>query len=310
MKHALIKAIDETLARDPNVFFLTADLGYMAFEDLLARYPRRFLNVGVAEANMIGVAGGLARAGKTVFCYSMIPFVTMRCLEQTRIHLGIGKLNVKLIGVGAGFTYGVQGSTHHAIEDIGMMRAIPNMTVLHPGDAVETWSCVTAAATLPGPVYIRLGWPTHTFEREALGPLPVGQLLKIREGRAGAGLVIATGSVLGDCHKAIHALGPTANDWSLYSAPTIKPFDEPAFLALATRHQRLVVVESNVAQGGFGEYLGAVLARSGTRLPFATMAIPDEYFRVAGSKEQLEDLAQISAAAVAGRLRELHGAAN
>ena len=138
MRTTFVNTLLELAEKDDRIFLLTPDMGYSVLEPFRTKFPNRFLNTGIAEQNTIGVAAGLAMSGKIVYVYSIIPFVTMRCFEQIRLDLAYNNTNVKLIGVGAGFTYGPLGASHHAIEDIAIMRSIPNMTVLCPGDPIET----------------------------------------------------------------------------------------------------------------------------------------------------------------------------
>ena len=147
----------ELARQDERVFLLTADMGYSVLETFRDEFPDRFLNTGIAEQNTISIAAGLASRGKIVFVYSIIPFVTMRCFEQVRLDLAYNNSNVKIVGVGAGFTYGSLGSSHHALEDIAIMRSLPNMTVLCPGDPIEARELIKQSYELMGPVYIRLG---------------------------------------------------------------------------------------------------------------------------------------------------------
>ena len=138
MRTTFVKTLIELARKDDRIFLLTPDMGYSVLESFRDEFPDRFLNTGIAEQNTIGVAAGLALTGKIVYVYSIIPFVTMRCYEQVRLDLAYNNTNVKLIGIGAGLTYGSLGPSHHAVEDIAIMRSIPNMTVLCPGDPIET----------------------------------------------------------------------------------------------------------------------------------------------------------------------------
>ena len=157
MRTAVIEKIHELMSKHDDVYFLTADLGYSVLEGLEADFPKRFLNVGVAEQNMIGIAAGLALNGKVPFVYSIIPFVTLRCLEQIRDDICYHNLNVNIIGVGTGLSYGILGSTHFALEDIGIMRSLANMTVISPTDAIEASLATEAVYYYKKPVYMRIG---------------------------------------------------------------------------------------------------------------------------------------------------------
>src|SRR5262249_13809462 len=138
MRAAFIKTLYELAERDERVWLLTGDLGFTVLEDFARRFPERYLNVGVAEQNMTGVAAGLARCGKVVFTYSIANFPTLRCLEQIRNDVCYHEANVKVVSVGGGFAYGAAGYTHHGVEDLGALRLLPGMTVVAPGDPVET----------------------------------------------------------------------------------------------------------------------------------------------------------------------------
>ena len=155
MRNAFIRGLTALAERDDRVVFLTGDLGYKLFDNFAERFPGRFLNAGVAEQNMVGVAAGLALEGFRPFVYSIATFATLRCLEQIRDDVCYNGLAVTVVGVGGGFSYGANGPTHHATEDLAVMRALPNMTVVAPGDPVEA---ELAVAALPdAPSYLRLG---------------------------------------------------------------------------------------------------------------------------------------------------------
>jgi len=157
MRTAFIKTLTEIAEEDKDVFLLTGDLGFSVFEDFEKKFGERFINIGIDEQNMTGIAAGLALENKKVFTYSIIPFATMRCFEQIRNDICYQNLDVKIIGVGAGLSYGPAGMTHQAIEDISILRTLPNMTVICPGDPIETRKAVRQSMNLSGPCYIRLG---------------------------------------------------------------------------------------------------------------------------------------------------------
>src|SRR3954449_11566852 len=157
MRMSFIESLCSAARRDPRVHLLTADLGYSVVEPFAAAFPKRFTNVGVAEQNLIGVACGLALCGKVVFVYSIANFPTLRCLEQIRNDLCYHQADVKVVAVGGGLAYGPQGYTHHGVEDLAVMRALPGMTVVAPGDPVESRLPGPAVARQPGPAHLRLG---------------------------------------------------------------------------------------------------------------------------------------------------------
>ena len=139
MRKSFVKKITELVQRNKNIYLLTGDLGFSVFDEFKIRFPDNYINVGISEANMIGMAAGMAMCGKQVFVYSIIPFITFRCLEQIRNDLCLQNLPVKIIGVGEGLSYGTSGPTHHSIEDIGVMSSLPNLVIISPGDPLEAY---------------------------------------------------------------------------------------------------------------------------------------------------------------------------
>ena len=157
MRAAFVRGLTAAARQDPRVMLLTSDLGFKIFDEFASEFPGRFLNVGVAESNMIGVAAGLALGGMRPFAYSIAPFATLRCLEHVRNDVCYHNVAVTIVGLGGGYSYGHNGPTHHSLEDIAVMRVLPNMTVVCPGDPVEVEQAVVAAAMNGSPVYLRIG---------------------------------------------------------------------------------------------------------------------------------------------------------
>ncbi len=156
MRKTFVKTLIELAEKDESIYLLTGDIGFNALEAFADKFPKRFINCGIAEQNMMGVAAGLALSGKKVYVYSIIPFVTVRCLEQIKNDVCFQNLDVKIVGYATGFSYGAQGTTHHAIEDVGVMRALPNMTVLSPADPSEERELILQSYKTKSPAYIRL----------------------------------------------------------------------------------------------------------------------------------------------------------
>ena len=193
MRQAFINVLTELARKDKRIFLLTGDLGFSVFEKFKEEFPKRFFDIGVAEQNMIGIASGLALSGKVAFVYSIIPFLIMRPFEQIRLDICYQNTNVKMVGVGGGFAYGSAGSTHHATEDIAIMRALPNMTVVCPADPVETELSIRCAVKYNGPVYIRLGGEKgKIYSREP--NFKLGRGIVVREGRDVS--IVSTGDML------------------------------------------------------------------------------------------------------------------
>ena len=156
MRNTVINHILEAAKKDSSIILMTADLGYSVMEKFIEELPKQFINIGIAEQNMIGVAAGLALAGKKVFVYTIAPFATMRCFEQIRVDVCYQNLDVTIIGVGGGYAYGTLGTTHYALEDLAVMRALPNMKVMCPADPQEAALVANKAIQVGGPNYIRL----------------------------------------------------------------------------------------------------------------------------------------------------------
>ena len=194
MRTAFIETLLELADKDSRIWLLCADLGYSVLEPFRDRFPDRFVNVGVAEQNMIGIASGLAHAGKVAFCYSIANFPTLRCLEQIRNDVCYHDCNVNIVSVGGGVAYGAQGYTHHAVEDLAVMRALPNVVVAAPGDPLEVRSLTHALANHAGPCFLRLGKAGEAVVHNAVPVVKVGQALPLREG--GDVMLISTGGTL------------------------------------------------------------------------------------------------------------------
>jgi transketolase len=163
MRDGFIEKLEKIAVLHDDLFLLTADLGFRLFDGFQANHPGRFIDVGIAESNMAGIAAGLALSGRKVYCYSIIPFLVMRGYEQIRVDIAFHNLNVRLVGVGGGFTYGLEGFTHFALEDLALMRALPNMTVVIPSDRAQAEALAEASYEHEGPMYIRLGRTDNTI---------------------------------------------------------------------------------------------------------------------------------------------------
>ena len=301
MRQAFINTLMKLAERDERIYLLTGDAGFTILERFIEKFPGRYLNVGIAEANLIGAAAGLALSGKTVFCYSIIPFVTMRCFEQVRVDLCYQKLPVKLIGVGEGVTYGTAGATHHAIEDIAIMRALPNMTVICPGDPFEMENAVESSLALSGPCYIRLGksGEAKIHSSREIG-FALGRGIKIREGEGA--VVISTGNMLPAAAEVCRRLAAKGFKPGLVSLHTVKPIDRDLIQALPARYRLVATLEEHNVIGGLGSALGDVILEEQLPLRLVKFAIPDRYACVAGSQEYLRQDFGLSTDAILSRL--------
>ena len=273
----------ELARKDKRIFLLTPDMGYSVLEIFRDEFPERFLNTGIAEQNTIGVAAGLASCGKIVYVYSIIPFVTMRCFEQVRVDLAYNNTNVKLVGIGAGMTYGSLGPTHHSVEDIAIMRAIPNMTVLCPGDPIETEELIRRSHEVEGPMYIRLGKNGEPKIHPEGTRIEIGKAIHITKGDDL--ILITTSNTLEIGKKWVDEWKKEGIDVNLVSMPTMKPFDVATTHELIDRAIPIITFEEHNIIGGLGSAVAEVIAESGKAVNFKRIGINDRYSHYVGSHE-------------------------
>lgn len=240
---------------------MTADLkGSLKMDEFAAEFPERFIQCGIAEANMVGAASGLAIAGKIPFVGSFAEFVSGRVYDQVRQELGYGHTNVKLASSHAGVTLGEDGATHQTMEDVALMRAIPGMVVINPCDYNQTKAATIAAAKYVGPVYLRFGrpsWPIFTDPNEEF---EIGKIYNMNEGTDVT--IIASGHMVWESIKAAEALEAEGISAEVLNVATIKPLDTEAIIASVAKTGTVVVAEEHNAAGGLGEAVAAVLAAS------------------------------------------------
>jgi len=261
---------------DPNVLAVTSDSrGSGKLMPYVAAVPEQLIEVGIAEQNLVGVAAGLASAGKTVFAVSPASFLTARALEQIKNDVCYADHPVKLVGISAGVSYGALGSTHHATHDLAALRALNNITIIVPADNLESAEAVKAAARMSHPVYLRFGKRPMPHLHAPGTRFELGRALCIREGSDIA--FIATGETVYPALQAAEALASSGLSARVLSMHTIKPLDTEAVLAAAKECRALVTIEEHRVAGGLGEACAAVLMQAGVQIPFRIVGIPDEY---------------------------------
>jgi transketolase len=288
----------ELAIEDPRICGVSCDCwGFLA--PLADHFPERAIEVGIAEQNLIGVAAGLALRGKMPFAIGMNPFVTMRCFEQIRTDLGYGARNVKVIGgYGGGILYAGWGCTHHAIEEMGLMRLIPGMTVVMPADAYETEQATRAAAATDGPFYISLAGG----ELPAVGPeearsFELGRAVTLREGDAAT--VIAVGATVPEALRAADLLASLGLAVRVLNMHTIKPLDTDAVLRAARETPLIVTIEEHTVIGGLGGAVAETLADAGAATPLRRLGLQDAFAVMSGGLDDFRRELGISAEAVA-----------
>lgn len=279
MRTAFIQELILQARKNPKIFLAVGDLGYSVVEPFAQEFPDRFLNAGVAEQNMTGVAAGLASEGYHVFTYSIANFATLRCLEQIRNDVCYHNLPVTIVSVGAGMAYGNLGYSHHAVQDLAIMRTLPNITVLSPADPDETRECVEWLSLNPGPSYFRIGKAgepnLHGIRGIFDGPL------RVCEGRSDVAIV-ATGSVLKLALDFAAEQEPD-NRPSVFSMPLIKPLGKE-FKNILQRFQCIITLEEHVQEGGLFSALCEILAPNCCVKP---ITISEEMKSVVGSQDYL-----------------------
>jgi transketolase len=283
MRDTFITELVHQAELDERIFLITPDIGYSVLERFRDKFPDRFLNVGIAEQNAVGVAAGLALSGKIVYVYSIVPFVTMRCFEQVRVNLAYMNTNVRMVGVGAGFSYGPAGATHHSIEDISIMRSLPNMTVCCPGDPVEVKAIVSQSVDHSGPMYIRLGKNREPKIHSDETNLAIGKAARVVEGQDLC--IFTTSNMLELGHKWTEQLQEKGISASLISMHTMKPFDVDAVMKVIEQGLPIVTLEEHNVIGGLASAVSEVIAESGKGIKFKKIGIPDVFSHVVGDHE-------------------------
>jgi transketolase len=266
----------ELAQQDKNVLAVTSDSRDSGkLMPYVASVPEQLIEVGIAEQNLVGVAAGLASAGKIVFAVSPASFLTARALEQIKNDVCYSDQPVKLVGISAGVSYGALGSTHHAIHDIAVLRAINNISIIVPADNLETTEAVKAAEQMSHPVYIRFGKrPMHRLH--PLGTaFEVGKALRIRDGRDVA--FITTGETVYHALKASHKLYKEGISCRVISMHTVKPLDTEDVICAAKECQAIITLEEHSIFGGLGEACAALLMEAQISIPCRIIGIPDEY---------------------------------
>jgi transketolase len=280
------QALVELARRRPEIVCLGADLTRQTETDLFRdQIPERFINVGMAEANMIGIAGGLARAGYIVFVNTFGVFCTRRCYDQIAMSVAYPALNVKIVGFMPGLS-SPGGPSHQAIEDVALMRALPNMAIIDPADATEVRQAVAAIADRPGPVYLRLkrGEIPEIFDATHRLDLDHAETL-LGEGTVDA-CILAAGMMVPAALAAAHALNEHGVMASVVNVPVIKPLDVAAVIAGAQRSRVIVTAENHTVVGGLGSAVAEALAEAGVATPLRRVGIAD-VFAESGSREYL-----------------------
>ena len=291
-------ALQDLISRNDRVYALSGDLGGSSgLSRLMIDNPEHYLNVGIAEQNLIGVSAGLAKEGLIPFASSFAPFITHRCEDQVRMNMGYMHLNIKTVGLGSGISMSILGNSHYGLTDLAVMTAIPGMTVLSPCDCAELVMCIEAAAETEGPVYIRLtGEPGMPRVYEEPFSFQVGKANRIREG--GDILFIATGSMVYPSSQAAEILSEEGIEATVVDVHTIKPFDESI---LKAEYKMIVTAEEHSVIGGLGSIVNGIVANRGITVKTMNIGIRDEFVKP-GSYEYMLDEQGLSSGKIVKRI--------
>ena len=305
MRRTSLQMVYELAMQDPRIVFIGSDLGAGALDEFKRDMPERFFMEGVSEANIIGMAAGLAMDGFIPYVNTIATFMTRRCYEQVAVDLCLHNLPVRLISNGGGMVYAPLGPTHIAIEDMAIMRTLPNMTVVAPADADEMKRLMPATVGEPGPVYIRLakgGDPVVTRDEDGF---EIGKAILLRE--PGDVLFVSTGIMSNRTLTAADALAAEGISAGVLHVHTVKPLDDKAILDLVADVQHVVIAEEHTRIGGLGSAVTDLLtSRLGNRIPAITsIGIPDVFTDKYGSQDDLLELYGLQPAQLAETVRRL-----
>lgn len=285
MRNAFAKEITQLGQQDERIVLLSGDIGNRLFDDFKATCPGRFYNCGVAEANMIGLAAGLAMSGFRPVCYTITPFITYRCLEQIRIDVCYHQAPVTIVGTGSGLSYASLGATHHSCEEMGMLRLLPNLAVMAPADSFEVQACLRAALAQSGPAYMRIGKKGEARVHSSVPSYKIGDSIVLREGTDV--FFVCAGTLLPVVLAAAEALAAGGVSVGVASMPAVKPLDEALLKRVFGECRVVATVEEHSVLGGLG---GAVAEwssdQSGPRARLVRFGTADEFLHLTGEQDE------------------------
>ena len=298
MRDAFVRALVREMTECPRTVVITGDLGFGVLRPIWEKWPDRILNAGIAEQSMISLSAGLAMTGRKVVVYSIGNFPTIRPLEQIRNDCAYHGADVKIVCVGGGFVYGSLGMSHHATEDLAVMRAIPGVKVFAPGDPVEAEAVIPAVFSTPGTCYLRIGrggeLPAH---REPIAGWRMPEAFLCREGKDLA--LLSSGGILTEVMEAAEILSKQGLEAEVLSFPCVKPIDRNRIRETVRRFPLIVTVEEHNIVGGFGSAVCEEAAAEGASCVIRRVGLSDTFTEVVGDQAYLREYYGISAKAIA-----------
>ena len=303
MRNTFVNTLLEIAKKDKNVYIVTGDLGFGVLKPFWDELPNQIINAGIAEQNMTAVAAGLAMQGKIVFTYSIGNFPTLRCIEQIRNDCAYHNANVKVVCVGGGFVYGALGMSHHATEDIAIMRSLPDVTVLAPGDLVEAECATKAIYETQGTCYLRLGRGGEKRIHEKVENFEIGKALEIQKGEKVA--IFSTGAIFDEVSEACQQLKSYDINPTVYTFPTVKPIDKKTILDCAKANKAIITVEEHNLSGGFGSAVAEVLSEvDGVKAKLVRVGLDDRSSSIVGTQKYLRQQYSIDAKTIIDKVIE------
>lgn len=301
MRDTFVKTLVEIAKEDKNIELVTGDLGFGVLKPFWEQLPNQFTNAGIAEQNMTTVAAGMALEGKTVFTYSIGNFPTLRCLEQIRNDCAYHNANVKIVCIGGGFVYGSLGMSHHATEDIAVLRALPDVVVMAPGDLVEAQEATKAIAQYKGTCYLRLGRGGEKRIHDRIEHFQIGKAIRVHDGEKVA--IFSTGAIFEEVQGAYDLLNRQGLSPAVYTFPTVKPIDKDVICACAKDFDLIVTCEEHNIVGGFGSAVAEVMAEMpAKRAHLMRIGMQDMYATKVGSQAYLREQYGMSAKQIAEKI--------
>lgn len=300
MRNAFAQEITKLTAENDEIVLLSGDIGNRLFDKYKEVAPDRFYNCGVAEANMIGMAAGLAMNGLRPICYTIAPFITYRCMEQIRIDLCYHEQPVLIVGTGSGLAYASLGTTHHSCEEMGMLRLLPTMTVLAPADANEVRALLNASLTLKGPAYMRIGKKGEPQIHDEVPALEIGKSITMKYGADVC--LLNTGTTLPRVIEAAGQLEAKGISTAVQHFPTVKPLDTAAIDEAASKYRLLATVEEHSVLGGFGGSVAEYLSDLSSHPKLLRFGAADEFLHETSEQETAMEHYGLTAKQIADRI--------
>ena len=302
MRFVFVKELIKYAKKNANVYLITSDLGYRAFEEFVYLFPKKFINAGVSENNMIGIASGMAASGKKVFVYSILPFVVFRSLEQIRNNILHNDLDVNIIGAGGGFSYNVQGISHNTSEDISVLRSLPNLSIHNPGSRIEAEFVIKQMFKSKKPSFARLGKaPNEDFYERNINKINDTILTK------GNQLTIfTTGNILENVYYSVSGLNRKGYKIKLISIPTLKPINEN-FIINNINTENVLTIEENVNIGGLSSLIADIILKSkkNRKINFNSLSLKDIIHQKIGSQKYLRKINKLDPGSITKTITKL-----